>query len=158
MKILVVCLGNYCRSPLGEAILRHKAQQRQLPVNISSAGTWHFMVGSPPHELSQRVARERGLDISMQRARQITRDDFKEYDLILAMAGDVLEELRQNSASMAHSGKLRLFLDELYPGENRDVPDPMGLPEQAFQEVYEMIDSGSEAIIQSLQKLQTKHG
>jgi protein-tyrosine phosphatase len=93
MKILVVCLGNICRSPLGEAILQQKAAEAGLDWIVESAGTNHYHIGEPPHPLSQKVAALNGLDISRQRARRFTTDDFQKYDMVFAMAKDVRDDI-----------------------------------------------------------------
>src|SRR5215471_21588581 len=94
MKILMVCLGNICRSPMAEGILQQKAWQAGLNWSVESAGTNGYHTGEPPHRLSQKVARHYGIDISLQRSRRFLADDFHQFDKIYAMAGDVLEEMK----------------------------------------------------------------
>ena len=95
MKILFVCLGNICRSPLAEGILRQKALAAGLDWEVDSAGTNGYHTGEAPHALSQKVARLNGIDISLQRARQFTPADFQRFDKIYAMAGDVVDDIRR---------------------------------------------------------------
>lgn len=147
MKILVVCLGNICRSPLGEAILQQKANEIGLDWKVDSAGTNHYHIGEPPHPLSQKVSAMNGLDISGQRARQVVPEDFLEYDRIYAMASDVMDDLRQIAGHQFDAAKTRLFLDTLFPGKNKDVPDPWYGPEPGYHDVYSLISQGAEAII-----------
>ena len=92
MKILMVCLGNICRSPLAEGILQQKVQEAGLSWTVDSAGTNGYHTGEPPHHLSQKVALHHGIDISCQRARRFAASDFQQYDMIYALAGDVLSE------------------------------------------------------------------
>lgn len=147
MKILMVCLGNICRSPLAEAILQEKAFAAGLTWSVESAGTNSYHTGEAPHPLSQKVARLHGLDISKQRARRFTASDFAVYDKIYALAGDVLDEIRKIAKDKFDRNKVSLLLDELYPGENRDVPDPWYGPEPGYHEVFALIDRACQTII-----------
>jgi protein-tyrosine phosphatase len=147
MKILIVCLGNICRSPLGEAILQQKAIDNGLPWQVDSAGTNHYHIGEPPHHLSQKVALMNGLDISQQRSRQVTAEDFQQYDRIYAMAADVMDDLRRIGNDQFESVKTQMFLGPLFPGQNKDVPDPWYGPEPGYHEVFDLISRGAEAII-----------
>src|SRR5258706_10480941 len=92
MKILMVCLGNICRSPLAEGILQDKARKAGLDWKVDSAGTNRYHIGDPPHPLSQKVAKLNGIDISKQRARTFIPEDFEKYDKIYALAHDVLQD------------------------------------------------------------------
>lgn len=148
MKILMVCLGNICRSPLAEGILQEKAFKAGLTWSIESAGTNHYHTGEAPHPLSQKVARLNGIDISHQRARRFTASDVEQYDRIYALAGDVMDEIRRIAGKKFDAAKTRLLLDELYPGENRDVPDPWYGPEPGYHEVFALIERACEAIIE----------
>ena len=148
MKIMMVCLGNICRSPLAEGILKHKAKMHQLPWEISSAGTNHYHTGEPPHALSQKVARINGIDICDQRARRFRAQDFREYDVLYAMAADVVEEMRRMAGKEFNPEKVRLLMDVIYPGEQMDVPDPWYGTEPGYHEVYSMIDMACDKIIQ----------
>lgn len=148
MKILMVCLGNICRSPLAEGILRQKAAAAGLDWVIDSAGTNGYHVGEAPHTLSQKVARLNGIDISQQRARRFTKSDFKAYDRIYALANDVLDEMRHIGGAAFNSSKTDLLLNELYTGEDRDVPDPWYGPEPGYHEVYAMIAEACDSIIE----------
>ena len=95
MKILMVCLGNICRSPLAEGILQDKAFKAGLTWSIESSGTNSYHTGEPPHPLSQKVAKLNGIDISKQRAKRFTASDFDRYDKIYALAKDVMEDMRR---------------------------------------------------------------
>ena len=95
MKILMVCLGNICRSPLAEGVLKHKAAKAGLQWTVESAGTSGYHVGEAPHKLSQKVALLNGIDICNQRARRFVREDMDRYDKIYAMADDVLYEMKR---------------------------------------------------------------
>src|SRR5215218_64992 len=95
MKILMVCLGNICRSPLAEGILRHKAKEAGLQWQVDSAGTNGYHVGEAPHPLSQKVARLNGVDICNQKARQFVKEDLDRYDKIYPMADDVVDDMKR---------------------------------------------------------------
>src|SRR5215217_2755406 len=97
MRILIVCLGNICRSPIAEGVLRHMAQQHGLDWTIHSAGTNSYHTGEAPHKYSQAVCNTHGIDISTQRARRFSASDIDKYDLIYAMADDVLDDIRHQA-------------------------------------------------------------
>ena len=147
MKILMVCLGNICRSPLAEGILEQKAQAAGLNWTIDSAGTNGYHVGESPHKLSQKVALEHGIDISHQVTRKFITEDFDRFDKIYAMAEDVVDEMKMISGRNYNAKKVDLLLNELYPGQNRDVPDPWSRPESAYHEVFDLINEACDAII-----------
>lgn len=147
MKILMVCLGNICRSPLAEGILQDKAFKAGLTWSIESAGTNHYHTGEAPHPLSQKVARLNGIDISHQRARRFVAGDFAVYDKIYALAGDVMDEIKRIAKNQFDPSKAELLLNELYPGQDMDVPDPWYGPEPGYHEVYKLIDAACAAII-----------
>ncbi len=146
MKFLMVCLGNICRSPLGEGVLRHKAESRGLAWEIDSAGTGNWHVGKPPFHMSQNVALKNGIDISSQRCRQFEREDLKRFDRIYFMDRNNYEDARRIAGNLWDESKCYLLLDELYPGELKNVPDPYGYPETEFEEVYKLIDAACEMI------------
>lgn len=147
MKILMVCLGNICRSPLAEGILQHKAKEAGLNWTIESAGTNGYHVGEAPHHLSQKVALLNGIDICKQKARRFVKEDFDRYDKIYAMADDVLEEIKRIAKQKYDDTKVDYFLNELHPGKNGSVPDPWYGTEPGFHEVYKLIDETCENII-----------
>jgi protein-tyrosine phosphatase len=141
-RVLFVCLGNICRSPLGEGLLRHRAAERGIAhlVETASAGTggWHH--GDPPDHRSIAVARRYGIDISTQRARQLREEDFNTFDLIFAMdrsnLRDVVRRAPHNSSADIH-----LFMD-FAGGTSRDVPDPYYGDTEDFERVYTMLNEG----------------
>jgi len=147
MKILMVCLGNICRSPLAEGILQDKAFKKGLTWSVESAGTNGYHTGESPHKLSQKVARLNGIDISHQRSVKFTAGDFENYDQLYAMSADVLEEMRRIAGKKFDPAKVELLTEELFPGENMDVPDPWYGPEPGYHEVFKLIDRSCDAII-----------
>lgn len=147
MKILMVCLGNICRSPLAEGILKQKTIAAGLNWQVDSAGTNGYHVGEPPHHLSQKVARINGLDISAQRARRFVAADFEQYDRIYALAGDVYDEIRSIAGRRFDASRADLLMNELNPGANEDVPDPWYGPEPGYHEVFKMISDACDELI-----------
>jgi protein-tyrosine phosphatase len=144
----MVCLGNICRSPLAEGILKHKAKAAGLDWIIESAGTNGYHIGEAPHHLSQKVAQLNGIDICEQKARQFIKEDFKRYDKIYAMADDVIMDMKRIAKEKFDASKTDLLLNEMYPGENRSVLDPWYGEEPGYHKVYKMIDEACEHIIQ----------
>jgi protein-tyrosine phosphatase len=147
MKILMVCLGNICRSPLAEGILQDKAFKAGLNWSVESAGTNSYHIGDPPHHLSQKVAKLNGIDICQQRARRFVPQDFEVYDRIYALAEDVLNDIGHIAKNKFDGAKVDLLMNELYPGRNLDVPDPYYGGEPGYHEVYKILDEVCEAII-----------
>jgi protein-tyrosine phosphatase len=148
MKILMVCLGNICRSPLAEGILQQKAFGAGLNWSVESAGTNGYHNGEAPHHLSQKVARLNGIDICSQRSRKLTAEDFDVYDRIYALAGDVKDEIRRIAKNKYDPAKVDLLMNELHPGKDMDVPDPWYGPEPGYHDVYKMIAAACDAIIE----------
>ena len=147
MRILMVCLGNICRSPLAEGILQEKVKKAGLNWVVDSAGTNHYHTGDPPHPLSQKVALATGIDITNQRARRFTSEDLNQFDKIYALAGDVLNDIRRITGNKFDSSKVDLLMNEQYPGKNLDVPDPYYGGEPDFYEVYELLDEVLDQLI-----------
>lgn len=148
MKILMVCLGNICRSPLAEGILQQKAFEAGLNWSVESAGTNSYHIGEAPHSLSQKVAKLNNIDISNQRARRFVPQDFEVYDKIYALAGDVLDDIRRIAKNEFDAKKVDLLMNELYPGKDLDVPDPYYGTEPGYHEVFKMIDEVCTKIIE----------
>jgi protein-tyrosine phosphatase len=151
-RILMVCLGNICRSPLAEGILRDKARAAGLDWEIDSAGTNGYHTGESPHPLSVKVARHNGVDIGNQRARRFTAADFQRFDKIYAMAGDVIDEMRRIAGRQFDGSKVDLLMNEVHPGHNEDIPDPWFGPEPGYHEVFAMIDQAADKIIAKAKK------
>jgi len=145
MNVLMVCLGNICRSPLAEGVLRDKIEQRGLDWSVDSAGTSKWHAGESPDPRSVETAHANGIDISSQRARQFTVDDFDRFDLILVMDSSNYRNVVAMSRSEEDTSKVRLLLNYSYPGENRAVPDPYY--EGGFQNVYDLIEEAVELMI-----------
>jgi protein-tyrosine phosphatase len=147
MKILMVCLGNICRSPLAEGILQHKANAAALNWQVDSAGTAGYHVGNPPHHLSQKVAKHNGIDISHQQCKQFVQEDMLNYDRIYVMDSSNYNDVKKISGHLWNEQKVGLLLNELFKGENRNVPDPWYGEEDGYHKVFDMIDRACEKIV-----------
>jgi len=147
MKILMVCLGNICRSPIAEGVMRKKIKENGLDWTVSSAGTNNQHTGEAPHKFSQKVCLQYGIDISTQRARTFKAADLSQFDRIYAMADDVYEDMLHIAGRKGDLSKMEMFLNELHPGEDEEVPDPWYGGEEGFLPVYKMIDETCDAII-----------
>ena len=148
MKILMVCLGNICRSPLAEGILKQKAADAGLHWYIESAGTIAFNTGIAPHYFSKKVALLNGINIDNKRSREFVADDFNRFDKIYAMSADVINEIKTIAGRKFIEKKVSLMMDELFPGQNIEVPDPWYGTEPDFHNVYKLIDSACKKIIE----------
>lgn len=148
MKILMVCLGNICRSPLAEGILLTKIRDKSLPWEVDSAGTSAYHAGDQPDARSIRVAAKHGLDINYQRSRKVTQRDLDEFDLIFAMDASNFSNLNQLTIKNEQRKKIKLIMNEAFPNENRGVPDPYW-DDDGFQKVYDMLDLACEQIIKN---------
>ncbi len=144
----MVCLGNICRSPLAEGILKQKALDASLNWQIESAGTLNFNSGLPPHRFSQKVALINGIDINQKRSREFKSEDYLEFDKIYAMSLDVIADIKKIAGPAYDADKTALLLDELFPGENKEVPDPYSGTEPEFHDVYKMIAEACDRIVQ----------
>ena len=152
----MVCLGNICRSPLAEGILQKKAKELGLNWKVDSAGTNGYHNGEAPHRLSQKVARIHGIDISAQRSRKFSISDFDEFDKIYVMAGDVFDDLRRLSGKKFQPEKIDYLMNEVYPGENRDIPDPWYGGEEGYHEVFEMMERACDALVEKHVEIRNK--
>lgn len=148
MHVLFVCIGNICRSPIAEGILKEKARLAGLPWLIESCGVEDYHIGKPPHKYSQKVCLQHGVDISGQKARRFRKEDFGRFDKIYALAADVLDTLQLHLPDPSYKDKLDLFLNELHPGKDLSVPDPWYGDESGYFPVYQMIEQGCSAIIE----------
>ena len=151
--MLFVCLGNICRSPTAEGVLRHLAalEAPELALDIDSAGTADYHIGAPPDSRSQRAARRRGIDISGLQARQVAEEDFARFDLILAMDVENLRELQAMQPRRSRAS-LKLFLEFAPDLGLRDVPDPYYCDTAAFEEVLDLTTAASRGLLAALQK------
>lgn len=149
-NVLMVCLGNICRSPLAEGILKSKVDPNK--VNIQSAGTGDYHIDDAPDPRSISVGRKYGIDITDQRGRQFSADDFDRYDHIYVMDTRNYEDVISLARDEKDKKKVHLILDELFPGEKVDVPDPYFGGDHGFENVYQMLDEACESIARKLNR------
>jgi protein-tyrosine phosphatase len=147
-KILMVCLGNICRSPLAEGILKSKLPKDKF--TIDSAGTGAYHVGNTPDARSIAVAKKYGIDISNQRARQFTRKDFVDFDIIYAMDTSNHTNILKIAKNDIDTSKVKLILNEITPSESLSVPDPYYGGVQGFENVYKMLDTACSELVKKL--------
>ncbi|WP_452596969.1 low molecular weight protein-tyrosine-phosphatase [Pontimicrobium sp. MEBiC01747] len=147
-KILMVCLGNICRSPLAEGILKSKLPEDSFFVD--SAGTSNYHIGEKPDKRSIAIARDYGIDINNQRGRQFTTIDFDRFDYIYAMDNSNYKNIIRLARNNQDKNKVKLILNESVPGENLDVPDPYYGGEEGFNNVYIMLDEACNIIANKL--------
>lgn len=155
-RILFVCLGNICRSPTAEAVLREQARRLSpgLVEEVDSAGTGNYHIGEPPDRRTQAAARKRGYDLSALRARQVTAGDFTRFDLVLAMDARNLSDLRKLAPKgLAH--RARMFLGDSSGGEPREVPDPYLGVATDFDEVVDIVEQGVGELLAQLATIQS---
>lgn len=143
-RILMVCLGNICRSPLAEGILSSKVDPEK--VFVDSAGTSDYHIGHSPDPRSVSIAQNRKLDITSQKGRQFSVSDFDEFDHIYVMDMSNLKDVLALARNESDRNKVSLILDELFPGENVEVPDPYYGGDDGFGKVYDMLDEACEVI------------
>ena len=150
-RILFICLGNICRSPMAEGVFRRAVEARGLNdhVEIDSAGLGNWHEGQAPDTRAQLAARQRGIDISMQSARQIRREDFVHFDLLVAMDGSNHAELELLAPPDARA-KLRYLLDFASHTGMRDVPDPFFGGQEGFDRALDLIEAASEGLLDTL--------
>lgn len=148
MRVLMVCLGNICRSPLAEGILKHKVRQNGLDWMVDSAGTGFWHVGELPDRRSIAVARKYGIDITDQRARQFQPADFERFDRILVMDTQNRRDVLRHARHEEHHAKVQLILDYLYPGRDESVPDPY-YDDDGFEEVFRMLDAACDKLLET---------
>lgn len=147
VKILMVCLGNICRSPLAEGIMRSKLSKDYI---IDSAGTGAWHEGQLPDKRSITTAKKRGLDITNQRARQFKVSDFDTFDYIYVMDNSNYKNVIALAPTEEAKSKVKLILNEIFPNENVDVPDPYYGGDYGFENVFDMLDQACEAIARKL--------
>ncbi len=148
VKILMVCLGNICRSPLAEGILASKLPNDIFFVDSAGTGSWH--VGHAPDKRSISTAKKNGLDICNQKGRQFQKTDFDTFDYIFVMDNSNYNDVIHLAQNQVQKEKVQLILNAIFPNENVDVPDPYYGVANGFDMVYEMLDEACEVIAQRL--------
>lgn len=135
----MVCLGNICRSPLAEGIMRAKVDRNKFTIDSAGTGNWH--VGNPPDRRSIAIGHKHDIDISDLRGRQFTRQDLIDYDYLYVMDQNNLEDVLAEAQTTTEKQKVSMILDAVFPGERVDVPDPYHGDIDNFEQVYQMLDT-----------------
>lgn len=148
MKILMVCLGNICRSPMAEGVLRHLAEKAGKNYSIDSAGTSNYHIGEHPDARATQKMKKYGIDISQLKGRQFSHKDFSEFDLILAMDENNFSNILQLAKTETEKQKVKMILDYAYPGHHMSVPDPYYGGDNGFENVYKLLDNACKKIIE----------
>lgn len=148
ITILMVCLGNICRSPLAEGILQSKLPKDKFIVDSAGTGNWH--IGHAPDKRSVAVAKKNGISISKQKGRQFTTSDFEAFDFIYVMDNSNFDAVIALAKSEQDRKKISLILNEVYPKENVDVPDPYYGLANGFDQVYNMLEEACDVIAKKL--------
>ena len=146
----MVCLGNICRSPLAEGILKNKS--KSLNIIVDSAGTAGYHINNNPDIRSIDIAKKYNINISNQRARKFSKDDFNNFDVIYAMDTNNYSDIINMAQNQTEKNKVRMILNELYPNSFKSVPDPYYGGENGFQKVYDMLNLACEKIIENIEK------
>jgi protein-tyrosine phosphatase len=156
VRVLFVCMGNICRSPLAQGVFENVLRREGLEdeVSVDSAGTGHWHVGSPPDERALSAASLRGLDLSAQRARQITREDCQTFDYILTMDE---ENYHMVSSLCRGSAVVRPFLDFATGSPEREVPDPYYGGPDGFEHVLDLVEEASEGLLEDIRERHLSH-
>lgn len=156
IHVLMVCMGNICRSPLAHGLFEDLVEREGLSelIVVDSAGTHAYHVGEPPDPRSQQTALRHNIDLSRQRARRVAADDFDRFDYILAMDQDNYTNLI-NSAPKGQQHKVRLFLEFAPQRREREVPDPYYGGHDGFEHVYELVEAAAMGL---LADIRGRHG
>lgn len=148
MKILMVCLGNICRSPLAEGLLREKV--REMDVHTDSAGTSAYHIDEAPDPRMIKTGRSKGINISDLRGRQFKVSDFDQFDRIYVMDASNYQNVLRLARHDEDRAKVDFILNELQPGSNAEVPDPYFGGDQGFEEVYRMLDEATDRLVEKI--------
>lgn len=152
LRVLFVCMGNICRSPTAQGVFEHVLAGTPLAnrIDVDSAGTHAYHVGEPPDRRSQAAARRRGVDLSQQRARQVTEQDFADFDLVLAMDRANLDALAARCPVHAKD-RVQLFLAYASDADVEDVPDPYYGGSEGFETVLDLVEAAARGLYAHLE-------
>jgi len=145
IAVLMVCLGNICRSPLAEGVLKSKVNSKKIFVDSAGTSAWH--IGKSPDPRSIEVAAKYGIDIALQKARQLTQEDFDKFDLIYVMDASNYQNVLKLARNKDDRSKVKMILNESYPSEDKEVPDPYYGGALGFENVYQMLENACDSIV-----------
>ncbi len=148
MKILMVCLGNICRSPMAEGILRKKIQENNLDIVTDSCGTGDWHVGQKPDDRAIKTMKSKGIDITDLRGRQFSESDFDQFDLIYCMDENNYKNILALAKTEEQKGKVKMILNEINSKSNQSVPDPYFGGDAGFEHVYQLLDAATDSILE----------
>lgn len=153
VRVLMVCLGNICRSPTAHGVFRKLVADSDLAevIEVDSAGTHAYHVGEPPDARAQETARRRGIDLSDQRARRVRPEDFEEFDYVLAMDRDNYVVL-QDLCPAGREERLSLFLDFAREAKESEVPDPYYGGDSGFERVFDLVEAASRGLLEDIRR------
>jgi len=151
MKILMVCLGNICRSPMAHGIMRNKSEMLGLDIEVDSAGTSAYHVGDPPDSRQQATAAQKLIEIGDLRARQFITKDYDEFDIIYAMDQSNYDNILSLARTEKDAKKVKMILNESTPGKHLSVPDPYYGGDSGFELVYNLLDDACSVIAKKIQ-------
>jgi protein-tyrosine phosphatase len=152
MKILMVCLGNICRSPLAEGILKHHFKELHIEATVDSVGFEPYHVGDQPDKRAQEIARQNGIDISGHTARLFRKEDFDNFDRIFVMDDGNYRDVISMARSEKDKRKVDYILNLINPGINEEVPDPYYGGTNQFRAVFSLLDAACRKIAQTVKK------
>lgn len=152
MKLLMVCLGNICRSPIAEGLMKVKLKNAGLEYMVDSAGMLSSHAGEAPDHRAIEAGNNHGVDISTKVARKFSKNDFEKFDFIFAMDESVYEEVISLAKTEDQKNKVNVFLDFADWNETSNVPDPYYGTQSDFEDVYQLIDVASDKIVEKFMK------
>jgi len=151
-RILMVCLGNICRSPMAKAILIKKLNEKNITwVEVDSAGTSDYHIGGKADQRTIENGKKHGIELSTHRGRQFSRKDFDDFDLIYAMDNENYSDIIHQASNEEETKKVNLILNEINPGANQSVPDPWFGGEKDFEKVFHLLDKACAIIVEKIE-------
>jgi protein-tyrosine phosphatase len=150
MKILMVCLGNICRSPLATGILREQLKKQKIEASVDSAGFEPYHIGDEADERAQSIAKQHGIDLSWHRARLFRKEDFDQYDRIYVMDNNNYQDVIYMARNAEDKKKVDYIMNVVNPGSNEEVPDPYYGGLYKFKEVFNLLESACKIIAEQI--------